>query len=406
MRAFQVLRFRAVASLREEVRALVTDHPSRCLDDPDAVELLVTQASVAASHRKLRFLSVWAPGRMHTVLGLLSRCDPDVNHKQPLNCHPQVGAYVARSLRAFDTAALTFVLPQLVQALRHDAGGQIGELLVDLCQRSALLSHQLMWILNSECKSSGEDGHGAPAPTASAGRATAPHPDGVDGRTAVASPPDLARHGFQGQLRGEDSLPGTVVALRDRILASFSGPSRRLFDVEYTFFDKITDISGILKRDVRDPVLRKAKIKEALRDIRIQADLDSDKQKWRDDDMVMKTKLAREGAHAAVEGASSTPVDTGGAFSQHNPLRSQSLPAPAGADIKAALPSASTLAASVVPGPSTGTSSTDKPVPQTPTDNHHAGMRRLRWSLPVCVMSLPCRLACWCVCVTWREGAG
>ena len=292
--------------MREAVSALVLEQPERVIDDADAVDLLLTPRNVELAVEQLNQLTMWAPARMHTVLFLLSRCNADANMKLPLYSNPSVAAYVARSLRSFETAALTFVLPQLVQALRHDRVGAISELLYDLCQRSALLSHQLMWILNSECKSSAGDGHGSKA----ASTATSPGSDPTettafidkaasDSKAAASAAAQVtARHGFQNLLKGEDTLPAAVVSLRDRILASFSGPSKRLFDVEYTFFDRVTDVSGILKRDVRDPNLRKSKIKEALKDIRIKAELDAAKQKWRDEDAVMHLKPGRASGDA------------------------------------------------------------------------------------------------------------
>lgn len=291
-------------------------HTSAVLDDADAVDLLVTPANVSGSVKQLQALGLWAPACMHTILNLLARCNADANAKSPLACNALLGAYVARSLRSFESTALTFVLPQLVQALRHDQGGQIASLLYDLCQQSALLSHQLMWILNSESKSGGDEGHGKKE-AAAAPESKKPEP--------VAEEPSIARHGFQSQLRGEDTLPATVVSLRDRILASFSGPSRRMFDVEYTFFDKITDISGILKREVRDPLLRKPMIKEALQDLRRKAELDAAKQKWRDEGVVMgltsnkgKDGEVRQVASVGPSGASHDET----VFGYGNPMRS------------------------------------------------------------------------------------
>ena len=103
--------------VQRRVSELVTQQPSVALDDPDAVALLVTPANVAASHPSLRYLLLWCPARLSTVITLLSRCRADGNLKTPLLSHPLVAAYVARCLRCFDVTSLSFVLPQLVQAL-------------------------------------------------------------------------------------------------------------------------------------------------------------------------------------------------------------------------------------------------------------------------------------------------
>lgn len=43
-------------------------------------------------------------------------------------------------------------LPQLVQTLRHDSGGNIQRTLLALASRSDLFAHQLIWALQTEEK--------------------------------------------------------------------------------------------------------------------------------------------------------------------------------------------------------------------------------------------------------------
>ncbi len=236
------------------------------LDDPDAVGLLVTPAHVAVSHPALRYLLLWCPASLSTVITLLSRCRPDGNLKASMLAHPVVAAYVARCLRCFDVPSLSFVLPQLVQALRHDVQGHIMDVLLELSSQSVLLSHQLLWALNSE-SASGTDHEKPPSgdvPGASSGSGKGAAEGGGAGDAttpgAGAGAGAGTHHGFQGHLPGPDHLPEATVSLRDRVLHSMSHMARRVFDAEYNFFDRITAVSGRLKKEVHDKEQRRVKV--------------------------------------------------------------------------------------------------------------------------------------------------
>ncbi len=253
--------------MHRRVSELVASQPAVVLDDPDAAGLLVTPANVTASHPSLRYLLLWCPAHLPVVVNMLSRCRPDGNLKAPLSSHPLVAAYVARCLRCFDVANLSFILPQLVQALRHDVHGHMTEVLLELSGQSVLLSHQLLWVLNSESAPGAEEtkgpggAHAAAAPTAPSGtKAPKGVAEGSGGSAEGGSSGPGAHFGFQGHLPGVDPLPEATVGLRDRVVHSMSQVGRRVFDAEYNFFDRLTAVSGRLKKEVHDKDQRRAKV--------------------------------------------------------------------------------------------------------------------------------------------------
>ncbi len=61
--------------------------------------------------------------------------------------HAAVTAYALRSLAAAPAERCAFFLPQLVQALRHDATGEIQTYLANAARSSWLFAHRLIWAL-------------------------------------------------------------------------------------------------------------------------------------------------------------------------------------------------------------------------------------------------------------------
>ena len=232
--------------------------------------------------------------------------------RPPLFSHPLVAAYAVRSLSRQSPEAVAFCLPQLVQALRHDSAGLLGDFLFSVARRSLALAQQLMWVLASEAtpekgadKSAGavegaagaakagafaeDDKAATKAAAAKAAaatlRASAAAAPGVRPVAATAAqapmpfpPPPLnpaLRHGFQRQLLGADPLPARAQALQARVLGSLSPAARALVELQYAFFDHVTNVSGRLKEEVADKAQRRAKIREFLRDLQAEAERDA-----------------------------------------------------------------------------------------------------------------------------------
>ena len=114
-------------------------------------------------------------------------------------------------------------------------------------------------------------GPAAALPFSSSASATAP-------ASAPFPPPPInpaLRHGFQRQLIGADPLPARAQALQARVLGSLSPAARALVELQYAFFDHVTNVSGRLKEEVADKAQRRAKIREFLRDLQAEAERDA-----------------------------------------------------------------------------------------------------------------------------------
>lgn len=297
-------RFKSVPDVTLAMQQYVLTDPAAVRHDPEAVRLLVTADTVANDSLQLQHLLLWAPASFPTILDLLSRCsqadDPLRPRAAPSVSHPVVAAYVVRCLRRFSADTVVFYLPQLVQGLRHDSSGQLVDFLFTVSQSSMLVAHQLIWLLVSESKDSNEDKHGhghAPAAPVSSSPAASNAAAGAGGDTngnaglqdslnnepgmaalGLSSPSSpgaaSASHGFQHHLKGPDPLPTKAINLTRRIVATFPATAKAMFELQYSFWDHITNISGRLKTEVADKSQRRPKIKEFLKDLQREAERD------------------------------------------------------------------------------------------------------------------------------------
>lgn len=257
--AVKLLRRYRQSAVRAELEQLVRDDPDAILDEPDAVLLLACEANVASDAPQLRQLAYMAPASFPTILALLSRCNADKNLSAPLFTHRHVALYCVRSMRCFSAETVVFYLPQLVQALRHDRHGILSNFLFGMSQTSVLIAHQLMWLLVTESQVDPPE-HGE--------------------KHSAARP----MHGFQNQLNGEDTLPSIVTALAARIEATFPPTARLLYRREFDFFEKMTEISGKLLKEVKPlkeadatKAKRRAAIKKYLLGLRDEARVNAER---------------------------------------------------------------------------------------------------------------------------------
>jgi hypothetical protein len=182
------------ASLCTRVRA----SPQSAYSVADLVPFLVTEANAVANIPELTQLCYCVEGSLPFALSLLV---------MPFAQHRLINQYAIRTLQAHTTEAVVFYLPQLVQALRDDKCGTLVEFLMSACKSSCMLAHRLIWLCLTEAVQ-----------------------DPVGGR-----PPP------------KDALTDIVVSLKDRIVSQMNEGERRFYEAEFTFFEKITEISGVLK---------------------------------------------------------------------------------------------------------------------------------------------------------------
>jgi len=176
---------------------------------------------------------------------ILNRCDAESRERfkgiqkmfRSSNTAPSIARYVVRSLEVLPTETLQFFLPQFVQLLRRDIFGVFSEFIESIAKKSALICHNLIWLLQTESVS--EIGHTKTV--------SAPYP----------------RHGYCRQIIGSDPLPFKSSELLVTIKSSLSLDDLNYLSIECSFFDSVTNISARLKT-VKDKDTHNQIIKEEL----------------------------------------------------------------------------------------------------------------------------------------------
>eukprot|EP00850_Spirogloea_muscicola_P004600 SM000020S05950 [mRNA] locus=s20:31457:38873:+ [translate_table: standard] len=217
------VRFPTVGAVRAGVETHVQATPDLVRHLATAVPYLVTKETVRQDAGQLQHLAWWAPCSITQALGLLA---------PPLCGHPRVMAYALRVLQSYPPDSVTFFMPQLIQALRHDQQGLLEGYLMVAAQSSDLFAHLLIWQLQGE-----------------------------------EAPPAATREASKLQ---NNKLWEIVPRVRQRILDSLKPASLDHFEREFRYFDKVTSISGILK-PVAKPE-RRARIQEELEKLEVEGD--------------------------------------------------------------------------------------------------------------------------------------
>lgn len=194
-------RFPANASLKAEVTQLVQLHilDIRCI--PEALPYFVTPKAVDEDSALLQQLPHWAACSITQALEFLTPA---------YKGHPRVMAYILRVLESYPPERVTFFMPQLVQALRYDDERLVEGYLLRATQRSDIFAHILIWHLQGE--------------------------------TFV---PESGKEKDANSVKN-GSFQTLLPMVRQRIIDGFNPKALDLFQREFDFFDKVTNISGAL----------------------------------------------------------------------------------------------------------------------------------------------------------------
>lgn len=196
-----------------EVSRLIKAHPEEVLQAPEALQFLLGKRLDPGIRKSLKFLHLWDP--VPPVVAITYFSPAYGNDSVILQ-------YAHRVLEQHPVEVTFFFVPQVVQALRHDALGYVEQFIFETAKISQLFCHQIIWNMKANC-----------------------YKDDA------------------GEI--EDAMKPMLDRMTDMVVQSLSGEAREFYDREFGFFNEVTSISGKLKPFIRrTKPEKKAKIDEEM----------------------------------------------------------------------------------------------------------------------------------------------
>ncbi|EPS96826.1 hypothetical protein FOMPIDRAFT_1052946 [Fomitopsis schrenkii] len=206
-------------SVDREVGHLVRSSTLDAVQYPEALHYLVGDKLDQTVRRDLKYILLWDP-----IPPILA-----VNFfEQRYNSDPILLQYAHRVLEQHPVELTFFFVPQIVQALRHDALGYVQRFIFETTKISQLFCHQIIWNMKANCYK--------------------------DDASEI-----------------EDPMKPMLDDMADRVVMSLSGEAKTFYEREFGFFNEVTSISGKLKPYIRRPKPeKKAKIDEEMAKIDVE----------------------------------------------------------------------------------------------------------------------------------------
>lgn len=197
-----------------QLKALVLNNTELCLSLPEAADFVIE----SGLKNCLAHLIYWSPVAPIKAISLMGK---------KYQNSPLVSNYAFRSLLTFPPELVFFYIPQIVQTLRHDSLGFVDRFILEVARISRVFCHQIIWNMKANMF--------------------------VDENSEV--PDTIKPH-----------LDHIII----QILQSLSKEDKEFFEREFSFFFKVTSISGILKPFIKKSKLeKKKKIDEELKKITV-----------------------------------------------------------------------------------------------------------------------------------------
>ncbi|EKM55298.1 uncharacterized protein PHACADRAFT_255820 [Phanerochaete carnosa HHB-10118-sp] len=207
-----------IAALNNETTRLVRSNTRDVLDVPEALLFLIGDRLDVSIQRDLKYLLLWTP--VPPILAITF-------FEKRYNNDPLLLQYAHRVLEQHPVNLTFFFVPQIVQALRYDDLGYVARFIFETAKISQLFCHQIIWNMKANCYKD-----------------------------------DMAEV--------EDPMKPVLDRMTDMIVAALSGEAKDFYDREFTFFNKVTSISGKLKPFIKKTKPeKKAKIDEEMAKIHV-----------------------------------------------------------------------------------------------------------------------------------------
>ncbi|KAL5457677.1 hypothetical protein EMCRGX_G034963 [Ephydatia muelleri] len=216
--AFQLMnRFSHLEYVVKEVNRLIHSEPVNFINIPEAAQHLAKKDAVESNVRELYHLLYWRDVAPASAL---------IYFTKPFSANAITAQYANKAMQRFQPDDILLYIPQLVQALRYDELGFAKAYILTAAKKSQLLAHQFLWNMHANMYIDEEESQ-------------------------------------------KDPLLGNLLSeVSQEIQNGLSGAALRFFQREFTFFKKVTEISGIIRPFPK--VERKTECLKALQKVQLE----------------------------------------------------------------------------------------------------------------------------------------